>query len=89
MYFMNAQTIISELVARGLTQKEIERRSGVHQSTVSAILTGRRGKRVSYEIVVKLQKLLEDVIAEQIKSTDDAQNNPGGRSERQDGSTSE
>jgi transcriptional regulator with XRE-family HTH domain len=82
MYFMNAQAIISELVNRGLTQQEIQRRSGVHQSTVSALLTGRRGKNTSYDIVTKLQKLLEEVIAEQSKSIDDAQNNPGGSSER-------
>jgi transcriptional regulator with XRE-family HTH domain len=82
MYFMSAQTIISELVTRGLTQKEIERRSGVHQSTVSAILTGRRGKRVSYDIVMSLQKLLDEVRAEQVKSTDDAQPPTGGRSAR-------
>jgi len=79
---MSAQTILSELVTRGLTQKEIERRSGVHQSTVSAILTGRRGKRVSYNIVMSLQKLLDEVRAEQADSTDDAQPRTGGRSDR-------
>ncbi|MDE1139936.1 MAG: helix-turn-helix transcriptional regulator [Paraburkholderia tropica] len=77
---MNAQTIIAELLRRGLTQKEIERRCGVDQSTVSAIHTGRRGKRVSYEVVVKLQKLLDDVMAESPPASDDTQPPTGGSS---------
>lgn len=78
---MNAQTIIAELLKHGLTQKEIERRCGVDQSTVSAIYTGRRGKRVSHEVVVKLQALLDEVMAESPPASDDAQNNPGGSSD--------
>lgn len=77
---MNAQTIIAELLGRGLTQKEIERRSGVNQSTVSAIHTGRRGKRVGYDIVMKLQKLMDEVLAESAETEDDAQNPTGGTS---------
>lgn len=77
---MNAQNIIAELLRRGLTQKEIERRSGVDQSTVSAIHTGRRGKRVSYEVVFKLQKLLDEVMAESPPAGDDTQPPAGGTS---------
>jgi transcriptional regulator with XRE-family HTH domain len=78
---MSAQTIIAELLERGLTQKEIERRSGVDQSTVSAIHTGRRGKRVSYEVVVRLQALLDEVRAQSPPASDDAQP-PAGSSVR-------
>lgn len=77
---MNAQTIIAELLRRGMTQKEIERRSGVDQSTVSAIHTGRRGKRVSYEVVIRLQGLLDEVMAESPPASDDAQPPTGGSS---------
>lgn len=79
---MNAQTIITELMKRGLTQKEIERRSGVDQSTVSAIYTGRRGKRVSYDVVMRLQTLLDEVMAESPPASDDAQPPVGGSSDR-------
>jgi transcriptional regulator with XRE-family HTH domain len=78
---MNAQTMIAELLGRGLTQKEIERRCGVDQSTVSAIHTGRRGKRVSYEVVMKLKKLLDEVMAESPPASDDTQA-LGGTSDR-------
>ncbi|WP_155626223.1 helix-turn-helix domain-containing protein [Burkholderia vietnamiensis] len=59
---MNAQSIISALMAAGFTQMEIERRSGVDQSTVSGLYTGKRGKRVSYEVVRKLQALHSEVV---------------------------
>jgi transcriptional regulator with XRE-family HTH domain len=77
---MNAQSIIVELMQRGLTQKEIERRSGVDQSTVSSLYTGKRGKRVSYDVIVRLQNLLDEIRAESPPCADDAQNNPGGTS---------
>ncbi|MDN7544787.1 hypothetical protein [Burkholderia cenocepacia] len=62
---MNAQSIISALMAAGLTQMEIERRSGVDQSTVSGLYTGKRGKRVSFEVASKLQTLYAEVFADQ------------------------
>lgn len=62
---MNAQSIISALMVAGLTQMEIERRSGVDQSTVSGLYTGKRGKRVSFEVVSKLQALHAEVLAQQ------------------------
>lgn len=70
--------IIAELMERGLTQMEIERRSGVDQSTVSAIYTGRRGKRVSYDVVMKLNALLDEVRACSPPASDDAQPPVGG-----------
>jgi transcriptional regulator with XRE-family HTH domain len=79
---MNAQTLIAELMNRGLTQKEIERRSGVDQSTVSAIYTGRRGKRVSYDVVMRLKSLLDEVMAESPPAADDVQPATGGTSDR-------
>lgn len=56
--------MIADLMQRGLTQMEIERLSGVDQSTVSAIHTGRRGKRVSYEVMSKLKRLHDAVLSE-------------------------
>jgi len=58
---MNANLIVRELIALGLTQMEIERRSGVDQSTVSALNTGRQGKRTPYATVSALNTLLEAV----------------------------
>jgi transcriptional regulator with XRE-family HTH domain len=57
---MNAKVIISELLALGLTQMEMERRTGIDQSTISAIYTGRRGKRVSYDVMSRLANLLAE-----------------------------
>lgn len=70
---MNAQTLITEIMNAGLTQMEIERRSGVDQSTVSALYTGRRGKRVSYEIVSRLQVLHAEVCNSVSVVTDQAE----------------
>lgn len=62
MGFMNPQTLIAELMGANLTQKEIERRTGVDQSTISGLHTGKRGKRISYEVMVKLQALHDEVM---------------------------
>jgi transcriptional regulator with XRE-family HTH domain len=59
---MDAKTLIAELLASGLTQKEIERRTGIDQSTVSGIYTGKRGKRVSYETMTKLQSFHDEIV---------------------------
>jgi hypothetical protein len=48
----------------GLNQMEIQRRSGVDQSVVSALKTGRKGKRMPYETVIALEKLRDEVVAE-------------------------
>lgn len=61
---MNANLIVRELIALGLTQMEIERRSGVDQSSVSALNTGRYGKRTPYTTVCALSELLNSVKAE-------------------------
>jgi transcriptional regulator with XRE-family HTH domain len=79
---MNAQSIIAELMQRGLTQKEIERRSGVDQSTVSSLYTGKRGKRVSHDVIVRLQNLLDEVRVEGPPASDDTQPPTGGSSDR-------
>ncbi|WP_250501945.1 helix-turn-helix domain-containing protein [Caballeronia sp. AZ7_KS35] len=59
---MDAKTLIDELIAAGLTQMEIQRRSGLSQSTVSQITTGRRGKRPSAETFIALTKLRNSVL---------------------------
>ncbi|MDN7965581.1 hypothetical protein QZM92_26735 [Burkholderia multivorans] len=53
--------MIADLMGSGITQMEIERRTGVDQSTVSGLYTGKRGKRVSYEVVIRLQALHAEV----------------------------
>jgi transcriptional regulator with XRE-family HTH domain len=62
MTFMDAKTLIDELLGAGMTQMEIERRSGVDQSTISGIKTGKRGKRPAYETVDALKKLRDSVV---------------------------
>jgi transcriptional regulator with XRE-family HTH domain len=59
--YMNAQTLIERLLTRGLNQSEIQRRTGISQSTISHLYKGTRGKRTSYEIVKKLEDLLLEV----------------------------
>lgn len=59
---MDAKTLIDELTAAGLTQMEIERRSGVDQSTISGIKTGKRGKRPTYQTVDALKRLRDSVM---------------------------
>jgi transcriptional regulator with XRE-family HTH domain len=66
---MNANLLVRELIAMGLTQMEIERRSGIDQSTVSALNTGRYGKRTPYTTVCALSNLLESVKAEAAATT--------------------
>ncbi len=58
---MNARNIAEQLIAHGLSQSDVWRRAGVSQSTVSHILTGKRGKRTSFEVVQRLQDLLLEV----------------------------
>lgn len=65
---MNAQAMIADLMGSGLTQMEIERRTGVDQSTVSGLYTGKRGKRVSYEVVTRLQALHAEVFGREPKA---------------------
>jgi transcriptional regulator with XRE-family HTH domain len=64
LVFMNAKTIIERLLARGMTQQEIARRSGNSQSTISHLYTGTRGKRTSFDTVQRLSDLLIQVEAE-------------------------
>ncbi|WP_322070954.1 helix-turn-helix domain-containing protein [Paraburkholderia bannensis] len=59
---MDAKTLIDELLSAGLTQMEIERRSGVDQSTISGIKTGKRGKRPAFETVDALKRLRDSVV---------------------------
>ncbi|MDR5800599.1 helix-turn-helix domain-containing protein [Caballeronia sp. LZ001] len=54
---MDIKTIIQDLISAGMTQMEIERQSGVDQSTISGILSGKRGKRPSYRTFDSLQRL--------------------------------
>jgi transcriptional regulator with XRE-family HTH domain len=61
MMSMDAKTLIDELLGAGMTQMEIERRSGVDQSTISGIKTGKRGKRPAYETMVALKKLRDSM----------------------------
>jgi hypothetical protein len=54
---LECRALIAALMKSGLSQSEIANRAGVSQSTIAQIHTGRRGKRISYEVVTKLQTL--------------------------------
>ncbi|MFY2611089.1 helix-turn-helix domain-containing protein [Achromobacter xylosoxidans] len=58
---MNPKIIAEQLIALGLSQSDVWKRAGVSQSTVSHILSGKRGKRTSFEVVQRLQALLVEV----------------------------
>lgn len=66
---MKANLLVHELILLGLTQLEIEQRSGVGQSVVSDLKTGRKGKRVSYETVVALERLRDAVLHERFATS--------------------
>ena len=83
---MEPKDIVLELKRLGMTQVEIASAVGCSQATISDIENGKQ-KRPSYKMVVQLNDLLTkkqaESIAERVRSTDDAQNPTGGRSERQ------
>lgn len=56
---MNWKQAIADLESTGLTQVEIGQAVGCSQSQVSDLKTGRRGKRLNYDVGLKLQKLWE------------------------------
>ena len=66
---MKANLLVHELFLLGLTQTEIERRSGIGQSVVSALKTGRKGKQMHYETVVALEKLRDEVMSERFQAS--------------------
>lgn len=69
---MNSNDIVHELLNFGLTQKDIERRCGIKQCVVSALKTGRYGKRTPYNTVCALKNLLDTVRLERAVSTKEA-----------------
>lgn len=54
---MELKSLIEELQAAGLTQAQIAEQAPCGQSTVSGILTGDRGARPGYDLVMKLHAL--------------------------------
>jgi len=63
---MNSKTIVDQLLASGLSQKDIERRWGIPQTTISHIHRGTRGKRTSHELIQRLAAALAEFEAEQV-----------------------
>lgn len=61
---MKANLLVHELSFLGLTQREIETRSGIGQSVVSALKTGRKGRRIPYETVIALERVRDQVLEE-------------------------
>lgn len=51
---MNWQKIVSEILDSGMTQTELAKQVHCSQNLISNLLTGVRGKRVSYEIGASL-----------------------------------
>jgi hypothetical protein len=66
---MRANLLVHELFLLGLTQTEIERRSRIGQSVISALKTGRKGKRMPYETVMALEKLRDEVLLERFRDS--------------------
>lgn len=61
---MNATQLIHDLLNLGLKQRAICEKTGLSQSTVAQLNTGRRGKRPSYETVSKLAVLHTKVLSD-------------------------
>lgn len=57
---MNWQRVINDLEASGLTQVEIGQLSGCSQSQVSDLKTGRRGKRLGFDVGTNLNRLWKE-----------------------------
>lgn len=51
------EPILRDLVNSGLSQSEIERRTGLAQPTVSAILAGRRERELMYTVGARVMDL--------------------------------
>lgn len=79
---MNATQLIHDLLSLGLKQREICEKTGLPQSTVSHLSTGRRGKRPSYETASKLAVLHAKVLANSKKLTSPSPH-PTSESERE------
>jgi len=48
---------IADLMAAGLSQREIAERVGASQPHICDLLSGKRGKRIGYELGRKIDKL--------------------------------
>ncbi|PIT11653.1 helix-turn-helix domain-containing protein [Snodgrassella alvi] len=64
---MDWQKLLKEIYASGLTQKEMAKKLGVSQPWVNAVLQGRRGKKVSFDIGMAIKSLHETVKVKKIK----------------------
>lgn len=84
--FMEPQDIVLELKRLGMTQVEIALAVECSQATISDIENGRQKRGPSYRMVARLNDVLAkkqaEIIAEQNRTTDDAQPPTGGRSAR-------
>jgi len=61
---LDCRAFIASLMAAGLSQNEIASMADLSQSTIAKIHTGKRGKRISYEVMVKLQALHDEVVSQ-------------------------
>lgn len=57
MFMMDTKTIVSELLATGLTQQELANLVPCSQAAINAYLSGKRGARPSYPIGRRLDEL--------------------------------
>jgi len=56
---MNCQEMLKDLSDLNFTQTEIGRLTGLSQSYISELETGRKGERVGFEVVAKIKALWE------------------------------
>jgi transcriptional regulator with XRE-family HTH domain len=79
---MEPKDTVLELKRLGMTQVEIADAVGCSQANISDIENGRQKRGPSYQIVVRLNDLLAkkqaESLEEQIRSTDDTQQDGGG-----------
>lgn len=71
---MDTKKLVSELLGTGLTQTALGEMIGCTQGYLSHIITGRRGKSVSYEIGSKIEILHERLVLKKRKRRSVAKN---------------
>ena len=58
---MNWQKLVAELIDSGLTQTGVAEKAECSQNLISDLLHGKRGKRLTYEIGVRLVALHDEL----------------------------
>lgn len=57
--------LITQILATGMSQAEVASRLGISQTHVSCIASGKRGKRVGFELGQRILRLHSELITEE------------------------